>query len=258
MHRFLVDNLETDLNEVTITGEEGVHLYRVLRLRPGAIIEVGDGRGRAFRAELISAGPQSSKARLLEPILEEREPRLPLILAQALVKGEKMDWIIQKGTELGVHTFVPFTSRRVVVKLKGEKAAARRERWERIAREAAKQCGRTLVPRVDGPLDLEEVLTRYGREDYLIILPWEGENNQGLNVALTGVSRRAGVVVVIGPEGGFEEEEVQRAQELGARVVSLGPRILRAETAALAVVTMTLFAAGDLGTSGGAADYVPG
>jgi 16S rRNA (uracil1498-N3)-methyltransferase len=254
MHRFLVANLETDLHEVTITGEEAVHLYRVLRLRPGAIIEVGDGKGHSFRAELISAEPRLSRARILEPILHDREPKLPLILAQALVKGEKMDLIIQKGTELGVHTFVPFTSERGVVKLEGEKAERRRERWERIAREAAKQCGRTVVPRVEGPAALEDVLTRYGREDFLIILPWEGENNQGLNTVLSCASQRTGVVVVIGPEGGFEGEEVEMAREKGAQVVSLGPRILRAETAALAVVTMTLYAAGDLGTPGGATE----
>jgi len=258
MHRFLVDSLEPDLKEVTISGEEGIHLYRVLRLRPGTVVEVGDGRGQVYRAELISAGPHRSRARLLEPVLEEREPRLPLILAQALVKGEKMDWIIQKGTELGVHTFVPFTSGRVVVKLKGEKAEGRRERWTRIAREAAKQCGRAVVPRVDTPVDLEEVLTRYGRKDYLIIMPWEGENNQGLNTVLTGIAHRTGVLVLIGPEGGFEEEEVQRAREKGARVVSLGPRILRTETAALAVVTMILYAAGELGNTGGGAPSVPG
>lgn len=249
MHRFLVPARHIGDREARIGGSEAAHLYRVLRLRPGDIIEISDGEGRAYRAELTQTTPKMSLARLLGPILADREPAVRLILAQALVKGDKMDLVIQKGTELGVHTFVPFACERAVVKLTEKKASQRRDRWERIAREAAKQCGRPFVPRVEQPLDLEGVLARFA-EKALVILPWEGEESQGLRTilqdALHGVEPAVSVVL-IGPEGGFAPKEIALAKGYGARVVSLGPRILRTETAALAAITMILYELGDLG-----------
>lgn len=251
MHRFLVKDIAADALEVIITGEEAVHLNRVLRLGLGELIEVCDGRGRAFRAQITYSDPRISRVRLLEPILEDSEPQLELVLAQALVKGERMDFILQKGTELGVHTFIPTICQRSVVKLGKEREARRRKRWQRIVNEAAKQCRRTVVPRVEPVREIGEVLQKYNGEGTPIIFPWEGEEGLGLDTALGDIFSGGGkigrVLLLVGPEGGFEFKEVKLADEYGAWLVSLGPRILRTETAALAAISITLYEAGDLG-----------
>ncbi len=253
LHRFFVKDIATDSPEVIIAGEEAAHLNRVLRLGPGDLIEVCDGRGRAFRAQITRSDSGESRARLLEPILKDSEPDLQLILAQALVKGERMDFVLQKGTELGVHTFVPTICRRSVVRLEKGREARRRKRWQRIVKEAAKQCGRTIVPQVKPAVELEEMLREYGGEGTHIIFPWEGEGSLGLDTVLGNIFPHGGktlrVLVVVGPEGGFELDEVELADEYGARIVSLGSRVLRSETAALAAISIILYEAGDLGAA---------
>ncbi|MGI6576098.1 MAG: 16S rRNA (uracil(1498)-N(3))-methyltransferase [bacterium] len=246
MQRFIVPAAISS-GKVEITGAEANHLYRVLRLHPGDIIEVFDGQGQAYLAKLVDTSPLTSTAEILQPVPGGREPEVQFILAQALVKGEKMDWIIQKGTELGVHTFVPFCCERTVVKLTGEKTFKRRERWQRIAQEAAKQCGRPVVPKVEPVVKLAEVLAKYNSHG-IGLLPWEGEYKRGIKAVLQeNVHKLNSLLVIIGPEGGFTQDEVESAQSNGIQVVSLGPRILRAETAALATVTMALYEFGELG-----------
>ena len=245
MHRFLVEPEQLTDQMAYITGAEAHHLQRVLRLGPGDVVEVGDGQGRAFRARLVGEESGVWKAKLLAPILGRTEPQVRVVLAVALTKGDKMDWIIQKGTELGVHIFAPFAGSRSVVKLTAVKARTRQVRWQRIATEAAKQCGRFFVPRVDEVGKLSEILGRYG-EGALVVLPWEGEESQGLGEVLREGQEQC-IVAVIGPEGGFSKEEVVRVKAQGAQVVTLGPRILRTETAALATVAMVLYERGDLG-----------
>ncbi|MDI3280362.1 MAG: 16S rRNA (uracil(1498)-N(3))-methyltransferase [Bacillota bacterium] len=232
--------------EVLLTGADAHHIHRVLRLRPGEEIEVSC-QGRTYVVRLTRTSPAAVQGRVVAQVKERREPRARVILAQALLKGEKMEWVIQKGTELGVKGFIALEARRAVVQLAPEKAAQRRERWQRIAREAAQQCGRPLVPFVAGPLPLQQVIESADYAPCLKLLAWEGEEEVPLHRALAGGGPEAGVVVFIGPEGGFTVEEVNAARRAGAQPVSLGPRILRAETAALAAVTAVLYSCGELG-----------
>jgi 16S rRNA (uracil1498-N3)-methyltransferase len=193
-------------------------------------------------------------------------------LFQALAKGEKMDWIVQKSTELGVAGIIPVITAHCVVKLKDEKREARTDRWERIAREAAKQCGRAVVPRIHPVIDLVSTLANVGAQRVLV--PWEGASEplhtvlhdwqpwadnlhnptdqpsdfkQIIGDAATMRADRYAMGVVIGPEGGLSGDEVQALVLQGAKPVTLGPRILRTETAAIATLTAVLFAYNEFG-----------
>lgn len=232
--------------EVFLTGADAHHIYRVLRLRPGEEIEVSC-QGQTYVVQLVRTSPAAVHGRVVAQVKERREPQARVILAQGLLKGEKMEWVVQKGTELGIKGFIALEARRAVVQLAPEKATQRRERWQRIAREAAQQCGRPLVPFVAGPLTLHQVIEDADYAPYLKLVAWEGEKEVSLHRALAERRPEAGVLLFIGPEGGFTVEEVNAARRAGAQPVSLGPRILRAETAALAAVTAVLYSWGELG-----------
>lgn len=232
--------------EVVLAGADAHHIHRVLRLRPGDEIEAS-WQGRTYVVRLTQTTPSAVQGRVIGEVEERREPQVRVVLAQALLKGEKLDWVIQKGAELGVEGVVILEAERAVVHLSPEKAAQRRERWQRIAREAAQQCGRPVAPFVTGPLPLLQVVASPDYASHLKLLAWEGENDFLLRRALVEGEPKAGVLILIGPEGGFTAEEVAAACRTGTQPVSLGPRILRAETAALAVVAAVLYACGELG-----------
>ena len=177
------------------------------------------------------------------------EPGLRLTLVQGLPKGDKMDFIIQKATELGVNRIIPLACERAVVKLTGDKQQRRLDRWQRIALEAAKQCRRPDIPEVAALATWEDVLAGMGKNT-TALLPWEMENTTSLKKALIDCENLDSVIdlyVFIGPEGGFTAAEVSLACSHGVRPVTLGPRILRTETAGLAVLTMILYQFGELG-----------
>lgn len=245
VHRFFVTPQQLDSPLVHIEGGDVRHISRVLRLGPGDEILLLDGCGRAARARIESVHKDVVTCSILEYTAVSGEPPLRVILLQALPKGDKLEQIIQKAVELGVSEVWPVQTGRCVVQLAGEKAAARQSRWQRVACEAAKQCRRPVVPRVKLPLLWEEALTALpaGR---LLLLPWEEETGAGLKNVLAGAPP-ATVVVAVGPEGGWEPREVELARTYGARTVSLGPRILRTETAGPAVLAALMFYWGDLG-----------
>ena len=167
-----------------------------------------------------------------------QEPPIRLRLYQGLAKGDKMDFVIQKAVELGVKEIVPFTSQYTVVKLEASAAEKRLRRWQRIADEAAKQCLRAELPVVRPLISFEQVLAdlKEGPKDKLVLLPYEHEEKQGIKSVPTG--EWGAVSIIIGPEGGFHPAEVEAARENGAKVVSLGPRILRTETAGLVALSL--------------------
>jgi 16S rRNA (uracil1498-N3)-methyltransferase len=205
----------------------------VLRLRPGDPVVLFDGRGGEWAAELRSAGRDVS-ARLLEQRFPLREPAQRITLGQAMLKADRFEWVLQKGTELGVAAFQPLLTRRTV-----PGGGGRRERWRRIVIEAAEQCGRCVVPEVAEPAPLEDVLARPAPT----VLLWENEQRQGFPAALAAARARAAggeaVRLLVGPEGGFHPDEAHAALEAGAFPGSLGPRILRSETAALAAASLS-------------------
>ncbi len=249
MHRFF-------LTERTIAEENPVdlsplarQLARVLRLQPGAQIEVLDGEGNAYLVEIVNLSPRTGTGCVLERHAVESEPDVRLTLYQCSLKADKFEWVLQKGTELGVSRFVPVISRRSIVR----PAAAllrKYERWRAIIREAAEQSGRGRLPGLTEPLDFAQVVeTAAGCR----LLPYEGANanppapSLGETVREQYAAPRPSVNLLIGPEGGFDPTEVEQARRAGWTITTLGPRILRAETAALATVSVVMDRLGELG-----------
>lgn len=240
MHRLYVPPEQlASSRSVRLTADQSRHLLTVLRLGPGAELEVFDGRGRRFRAVLAADGlevgaPLAAPARGLD-----------VVLAQGLAKGEKMDLVVRKATELGAARIVPLASERSVVRLDASRGLSRAARWRRIAQEAARQCGRADVPAVDEPCGWEGVFTLL-REDPerrgLLLDP--DEKGLRLGDAARGVSS---LLIAVGPEGGFSREERTRALEGGLLGVALGPLVLRSETAGLAALAVVLHVNGELG-----------
>lgn len=236
---------------LTLAEEDATHIARVLRLTPGERLIVIAGPGREALAEIVTAGAKAVTARIVALRSVQREPELAVRLVQGVAKGEKMDYIVQKATELGVAEFVPVQTDRAVVRLDRERGEEKALRWQRIAREAAQQCGRTVVPSVRAPQSFAQALTAPAD---LRILPWEGEATRGLRETLADWRHQTGTIAVfIGPEGGFADSEVAAARAAGCLPVSLGPRILRTETAGPAALTMILHQLGDLGQAVGPA-----
>lgn len=221
-----------------LTAEASHYLRSVLRLRPGDEVEVFDGSGGAWPAVLGQGDELALGARLPVP-----PPGARIWLAFALPKGEKGDLVVQKATELGAERFLPFAAGRSVVKLDPRRAAERTRRWRRIAAEAARQCGRADVPEVDAPAPLSAALGAAPAGFRRLVFHGAG----GEPMAEVAAAGAAGYLLVVGPEGGLTAEEVDACLAAGARVASLGPRVLRAETAAIVAVALVQHRAGDAG-----------
>lgn len=231
---------------MVISGDDAHHITRVLRLNVDDRIECVDPEGCVYLVRIKKTGPEVVGA-VDERLPVHQESPLVITLWQGLAKGDKMDLVIQKAVELGAAEIVPFTSRYTVVKLEEKKAKTRRERWQRIALEAAKQCGRTRVPEVSRLHSFAELAANVQQrqsEGELVVLAYEAERDQGLK-DLQGKPAR--VSVIVGPEGGFSPEEAETLQSAGAQAVTLGPRILRTETAGLVLLSIIGYKWGDLG-----------
>lgn len=243
MHRFFIPAENIRSGTVHITGNDARHLTRVLRLGSGdRFVAVGPG-GEEYLAEIYLVADGRVAGRVLREQAGGGEPPLRVTLLQAVVKGEKMDLVVQKATELGVARIVPVVTERCVVRLEGERAPARRERWQRIAQSAAAQCQRSMVPLVTAVHDLAAALALQAGP---LLVAWEGGRTHSLRAALDGLTGRE-LALLVGPEGGLDPAEVDLALTAGAQVVSLGPRILRAETAAIALLAAVMYRLGDLG-----------
>lgn len=243
MKRFLVESLEGE--RARITGERLHHLARVLRLRPGDELELFDGRGGCRLGKILEV--EEGEATIELGPWREAPARLPLTLAQGLAKADKLEWVIQKATELGAARISPLELSRSVVRIDPAKVPERRKRWQKIAEEAARQSGRSDVPAVDAPLGLEAFLDAAEERGERVALLWEGER-EGRRLG-DWVERHLDqpLALVVGPEGGLSEAEVERARARGAEIVGLGPRILRTETAGIVAVAIALHRLGELG-----------
>lgn len=248
MHRFYTQALCRVGEEAELLPEEARHAAQVLRLAPGDAVELLDGE-RLFVGVLARVDKQSAAARV-EAQLPGREPRVRVTLFQGLCKGDKLEGVVRKCTELGVHAIQPLEMARCVQRLDAKKAEAACERWRRIAREATKQCGRAWTPEIYLPAPIADasLAARWAEQD-MIVVPWE-EAEQGALRALLGHLPGDGVALriglVIGPEGGITEGEISQLHGFGARSVTLGPRILRAETAGMAALAAILALCGEL------------
>ena len=228
-----------------ITGSDAGHICRVLRLSAGDAVELFDGTGNGYRARIVSASPRRVRFRIEETFALLSESSVHITLAQGILKDRKMDDLIRQLTELGIDCWVPFYAARSVP-VPGKKGLGTRlKRWEKIALEAVKQCRRGRVPHITPADDFDAMLAMSAASD-LKILFWEGAP-QAFDIPGTTPPTPEKIMVVIGPEGGFDPGEVQRAKAHGFLTTGLGPRILRAETATLAACTLVQYRFGDMG-----------
>ena len=248
MHRFFIgpEELNKEKGKALIGGEAARHLSRVLRLQRGDSIIVADGAGNAYWSIITDIQKERVLACLKEPVREKSEPATRVILAQGLARGEKMDHIVQKSTELGIAEIIPLACERAEVKLSPQKAPGKIKRWQKISRAAAEQSQRDLVPAIKELSTLEEVLSGRNEETTLSLFLWEQEKNQGIKGVLRNNPAHE-ILLLVGPEGGFSRVEAELALLKGSFPVTLGPRILRTETASPAALTMVLYELDDLG-----------
>ena len=246
MHRFFVPSEWTDDDRVEIHGEVAHRIGRVLRLAPGAEIVLFDGSGMEWTVRLDGVARDHAAGRVLSSEKGRGEPTVKLTLYQGVMKGSKFDWTLQKGTELGVSCFVPMDCRRSVPRIRRESQPARLARWRKIIVEAAEQSGRAVIPDVADPVTFQEVCDALERAPGLVVLPWEGESAKSLSAAVSEAPDSKEVALVIGPEGGLDPEEVDYARGKGLEPVSLGRRILRAETAGIVAVSALMYALGEM------------
>lgn len=245
MHRFFITPEQFEAEKPVVRGPDVRHMVKVLRLGPGDVVDFLDGTGRALRARIDRVGKDEVFFSRLDEYKPGGEPPVKVTLVQGLAKGDKMDLVIQKSTELGVAEIIPMICHRSVVRLNDKKSLEKQQRWQRVALEAAKQCRRARVPVVLPPQGLDEVLDGMP-EGTASFLPWEREHNHSFRQMLER-GRPGRVYIFIGPEGGFEEYEVERARQKGVVTVTLGPRILRTETAGIVSLTLVMHAWGDVG-----------
>jgi len=242
LHRFFVEPAQISEGRVRFSRGQTHQIARVLRMRPGDALAVFDGTGAEHEAELIALDAGEATALLKGIRATAPEPALRLILLQGLPKSEKMELIVQKATELGIHRIVPLLCARSV-----PKGSARIPRWRIIAREAAEQSGRAVVPMIDDPVSFTAFFAAQGGPGLRGIALWEDEEKRGLREALGLVSHAGRLHVLVGPEGGLAPDEVALAGDQGLVTASLGQRTLRTETATLVALSIIQYELGDLG-----------
>jgi len=230
MQRYFAEPHLFTEQEITIIGDDVHHIVNVMRARVGEEILVSDGAGKTVRAKLVSLSPKEVKADVVEVLVEEHELPIRVTIGQGLPKGEKMEWILQKGTELGAYSFFPFFSERTIVKLDAKKEAKKLERWRKIVKEAAEQSHRAVLPELLSPVSFREAL-QAAKSYTKCAIAYEKEGSTTLHHVLEDMSADDSLLVLVGPEGGFSVDEVAQAEKMGFLTVSLGPRILRTETA---------------------------
>ncbi len=241
MHRFFVPPSSVRGNQIHFSPDQARQLRSVLRMRDGEQVEALDGLGLSHQVELAHLGKKSALGRILATTPATGEPAGDLILCQAISRSERFELVLQKGVELGVTIFRPMLTRRTVRREPGD---AKWQRWQRIIQEAAEQSGRGRLPLLEDPIMFDEAIAS---AQGFALLPAVGAGEAARH-ALTSACWP--VTLFVGPEGGFEDEEVELARISGIRPVSLGPRILRTETAALALITMTMSALGEMDSAG--------
>lgn len=235
MHRFFVPSSQIMPDQIEITGKEVNHIKNVLRLAIGDQIELFDETGTAYQVKIKTLLPDKIICSILGTA-KNKDNELPVkvTLAQCLPKGKKMDLIIQKAVELGAYAIIPVSSDRTVVKLAQSKG-----RWQTIAKEAAQQCGRAVVPQIMELQSFDQLLQK-AKEYDLVLISWEEEKAISLKAQIRERSFN-NILAVIGPEGGFSANEIERANAAGAMPITLGKRILRTETVALSILSMIIY-----------------
>lgn len=246
--RFFVAPPALDADRVTLDGPVAHRIANVLRLRRDDDIVLFDGRGDDVRVRLEEVRDRAVTGHVIGRSAGLPEPRVAVHLYQSITKGERFEWLLEKATEIGVASFTPLVTARGVVKT--DAGGNRAERWRRIVVEAAEQCGRSMLPPVRDPMRFDDALRD---ADGVLMLPWEDAGDtapsiaQALDRSIDEVFATSAVSLLIGPEGGYEADEVRRASGGGATVVTMGRRVLRSETAGLVAAALVLQASGEFG-----------
>ena len=252
MHRFFVPAEALRGDPILLTGDIAHQMRRVLRLRPGEVVQLLDGAGSCHEAKVMSVAEGGVQLQPIRQLVAEGEPSTKITLFQAVLKGDRFDWALQKGTEIGASRFVPMICQRSV---RADPADVQRkhDRWQRIIQEAAEQSGRAVIPALEHVRHFAQAVLPDPPESSdpanpLRVLLWEAENALGLRAGLRGSNFRCGsrIQLYVGPEGGFSADEVALARSHGVLPVTLGKRILRSETAGLVAATLVLCEAGEL------------
>lgn len=243
MQRFFVEphQIDEEAHQIHITGSDVNHISNVLRMKTGEELWISDGSKYEYRCTIESFEPDEVLLHIVYSQEPEYELPCRIYLFQGLPKADKMELIIQKAVELGAYEIIPVETKRCVVKLDGKKSAKKTARWQQIAESAAKQSKRMLIPNVHEVLTFREAL-KYAESMDVRLVPYElARGMQETKEILAGIEPEQSVGIFIGPEGGFEEKEIEAAIEGGAKPITLGRRILRTETAGLAILSVLMF-----------------
>lgn len=243
MQRFFVEphQIDEEAHQIHITGSDVNHISNVLRMKTGEEMWISDGSKYEYRCTIESFEPDEVLLHIVYSQEPEYELPCRIYLFQGLPKADKMELIIQKAVELGAYEIIPVETKRCVVKLDGRKSAKKTARWQQIAESAAKQSKRMLIPNVHEVLTFREAL-KYAESMDVRLIPYElARGMQETKEILAGIEPGQSVGIFIGPEGGFEEKEIEAAIEGGAKPITLGRRILRTETAGLAILSVLMF-----------------
>jgi len=246
MQHFFVTPDQVGEDTISITGSDVNHMKQVLRMKPGEEVSVSDGNNTRYLCTLKdfvedASGEACALLTITSSAPLDSELPVKIYLFQALPKSDKMDTIVQKAVELGACGVIPVRTRRCVARLDEKKAAKKQARWQEIAKAAAKQAGRGLIPEVMEPLDFAQAL-REAKDLGVVLFPYElAEGMERTRAVLEAIRPGQSVGIFIGPEGGFEKEEAEEAVKMGAKEITLGKRILRTETAGAAVLSILMY-----------------
>ena len=244
MPKFFVSTNKIDGDKVYIEGQDFNHIVNVLRLRQGDKINIGNAdTGENYICEIANIEEKAATAKVIEKVYNKSESNIEVHIMQGLPKADKMELIIQKSTELGVCKIIPVKMDRCIVKLNGKDEEKKILRWNKIAEAAAKQCGRDIIPKVTNIINVKDIISMKQEYDKIIVA-YENEDKQSLKNVLNRIKNtkeKLKVAILIGPEGGISEDEIKLLNQIDADIVTIGKRILRTETVALAISSMIIY-----------------
>jgi len=247
MRYFFIKQSDFTDSKAVVKGSDAHHIKNVLRLKPGDKIGLFDGTGLNYETRIVTVLPKSIEVSVIRRFSSTTESSVQITVAQALLKDRKMDLLVRQLTELGITQWIPFIATRSVPRPDQKRLFTRTERWKKIAQEAVKQCKRCRSPEIDATVSFEEVLN-LGKDSDLKIVFWEEESKPVNKELITSNPKPLEkIFILLGPEGGFTVKEVESAKSGGFITASLGPRILRAETATIAACTLLQYLFGDMG-----------
>lgn len=242
MHWFYVENGQIGEHTITIMGNDVNHIKNVLRMQKGEKLIICDGQGTDYYCSIADFSKDEVITEILEMNDTQTELNTKIYLFQGLPKKDKMELIIQKAVELGVHEVIPVSMKRCVAKIEDKKKELKKlERWQTIATSAAKQSGRGMIPKVQGVMSFRDALEKAKELEFTIVPYEQAEGMAESKKLIEKACKKKSIGIFIGPEGGFDDAEIQKAREAGFSTISLGKRILRTETAGLTILSILMF-----------------